>query len=645
MENYKDALIAVVALIKHSRADKTSASELSARMSLRKQKITKLLHMLKESGLVMLEKQGGEIFISPTIEGYEKAKEWERERSPWWKRNSSALLKIVGGSFIAALLGILWYWLGLSPTTVPIEPLTNSNPIKIYEKEPYGSMWVLFKNAPNPNDVINYQQDDDLYEHFDELGLSKGIPISFDGHYSRMFKVENTSTSYSIIVESILVEIVSSPIQDTADLFFFAPGLGGADFPFYEIDTSKQLPVEELGNMKTYKASLSIDGKAYDYLSLAPGESQQIVIDIKLDSPNIYDLTPIVNYNYRDTNYSVPATSETIAVPRNYRVWYGQSDSLYTNKILVDNQSGLVSVPNTHPLPSQSCFPDVEWIAFESSLLTYGYLEQLFLMNIKTNEISLIGRDAVHWSSDYYYRWTDLESLLIGEPFYDEKISETMYSMKDVNVAGAIPRITSKNQTLSSAELGKDGYGVCFRTRKGCITATQYYDTNNDQYVNYQDKTMLVLVQDGARSPLWFSGEIQSYPAISSDENWIAFIQSTEAKSSIYVMSADGSSVERIITKPVVYRSLLWSPNGKYLAVLSSTNQQALNLFVINIKTKTESRLTSVSVGTEITEWSNDGRYIVTVGDKLAITSSDGACSQILLEFPSEVVMSATVAP
>jgi len=646
MENYKDALIAIVALIKRSRAGKTSASDLSARMSLRKQKTTKLLHMLKESGLVVLEKQGGEIFASPTIEGYEKAKEWERESLPWYKRNSSSLLKIIGGSFLAALLGFLWYWLGLSPSTSLIEPLTTSNPIKIYEKQPFSSMWVVFGNAPDPDTVVKAKQGDENYDTYSKFGISPlDTPISFDGHFVRVYKIENASTSYSVIVESILVKIVSTPINDPVDLYFFSPGLGGSDFPFYEIDTSKQIPVEEVDNIKTYKASLSIDGKSYDYLSLAPGESQEVVISIKLDSPSIYELTPIVNYNYRDKNYSVATTSQTVGVPGRYRIWYSEGENLFTNKVIIDNQSGLVVLPNSRSVTNLACFPNKRWIAFESSIITYGFLEQLFLLNMESDKVFLIGEDAVHWSTDYYYSWIDSENLLMGQPFYDEKNSESLYGMKEVNVAGAISRITSKNETLNSAELGKDGYGVCFKTKKSCITTEQYYDTNNDRIVDYRDKTMLVLVTDGTKSPLWFSGETQAYPAISADENWIAFVQSNDTESSIYVMSADGSSVEKMITKPGVYQSLLWSPDGKYLAALSSEKQQPLNLFVIDINAKTETRLTSVSVGTEITEWSNDGKYIITVGDKLAITSSDGACSQIFLEFPSEVIMNAKLAP
>ncbi len=242
-------------------------------------------------------------------------------------------------------------------------------------------IWAAFKSVPSalmtPNEVSAIIDPDSV--------------VTFTGELSFYFDLENTASTYEIIINSIDLAVQQEQPDAVTNLMFLPPGSGGGGYTRYGVSLYSSSPISESGNTKIQPSKLvSGDGKQiFDTLSLLPTEREFIRVDLLLSGPGKYSITPIINYSFREKPASVYASTFKIIYPRSYEGWsndQGQG-TMRSSNMIVDLQTGRINYVPASLILQKDCLPTKGQIAFSSSMLTFGSLGNVFIYDFSDNNI------------------------------------------------------------------------------------------------------------------------------------------------------------------------------------------------------------------------------------------------------------------
>ncbi|MCG3145720.1 MAG: hypothetical protein HONDAALG_03393 [Gammaproteobacteria bacterium] len=594
--DYKSILQMIVRLAKlQIGVREISLTYLAERSSFRVEELVSIIHLLEKEGYVITKHPTSKVtLLQPTISGYEKAREWEElalAKTP--KRKILTFGKVIGASLLAVILGFLWWWLGFSPETSGITPLGATIPIRLYQKsiyppnyyEPGG--WYGFPNAPKDGAVISASDYDEADKVLQTL-IPEFIPASLDGWVRITFDVENIAPSYQVNIDAVQIKIIRKSVNNPENLYFEPPHLGMGDTREFELTLNSSSLISTEDGAEIYQAKMTSDNKDVDYIYVRPGERETFSVSINLDHPGLFELTPIIKYSFRDKQSLLQATPYTVIFPKKYRLWYWDSDSmsckgdvctggggtLVSNAIILDTQSNSIEFEKeTKSMDIPICFPEKKWIAFESSMVTFGYLDRLFLIDTRGEQIRVISTTDLH-NIERRLAWLSDGNLLVGEPTsQDESIRDYRYTdivINSLTLEMQIQQAGSNATMLNSNYVEK--VKTCFSDNSGCIEQKADKDTDGYNGIDSQDLQHLFIVRGDVQSPFaYISDQSQIEPVISPDDTLVAYVEKKEIKNNygrvsfvegISVARIDGTVQWKIKDFDGWYDNLNWSPDA-----------------------------------------------------------------------------------
>jgi hypothetical protein len=673
--DYKSVLIWITRLIKRQKGNtEISLTYLAGQSAYETEELAAIIGLLEKEGYVVTRQPTPKVtLIQSTISGFEKANEWDDlvlAKTP--KRKFLTLGKVIGASLFTLALGSLLWWLGLSPETSGWVPLRATVPIRLYQKsiyppnyyEPGG--WYGFPNAPDDEQVISAKDYEEANKLLQKL-IPGYIPVTLDGWVHITFDVENIAPSYQVNIDSVQIKITRKPESNPENLYFEPPHLGAGDWREFELTLNPASLISMEEGVEIYQAKMKSDNNEVDYIYVRPGERETFDISIKLDHPGSFELTPIINYSFHDKQSTLQSNSYTVIYPQKYRLWYWESDpqtcsgdvctggggTLVSNHIILDTQSNNIEIEGqTKITGATACFSERKWIAFESSMITFGYLNRLFLIDTMGDQLRPVSVNDLH-SSKRKLAWLASGQLLVDELGWDFSILDNVEYNFVVNPA-----------TLEKVEQGGEGdaeilnsnylekHKACFSNGLGCVENKADSDTNGYNGIDSQDLQHLFINRGDSQTRLAFvPDQEQIYPVVSPDDNWIAYIQKNEIKNKcggisyvegIAVVGPDDSGQRQIRDFDGWYQNLLWSPDSKYLVYSSyrpSNGVEELgqdcstsnyHVYMLNLESGLEWELTHYDDEYSFFDisWSSDGKWLLIGGKRLTITSNDGSCSQ-----------------
>lgn len=121
------------------------------------------------------------------------------------------------------------------------------------------------------------------------------------------------------------------------------------------------------------------------------------------------------------------------------------------------------------------------------------------------------------------------------------------------------------------------------------------------------------------------------HPQWSPTGAWIAYYERSGDSASIYIVRPDGSGRERLTTGPDYDANPTWGPGGHELAFARGVGgmRETWDIFVLDVGTGRETRLTDTPEREMHTSWSADGRRIAFVvltedGSDIHVMNRDG---------------------
>ena len=118
--------------------------------------------------------------------------------------------------------------------------------------------------------------------------------------------------------------------------------------------------------------------------------------------------------------------------------------------------------------------------------------------------------------------------------------------------------------------------------------------------------------KDGAETELWkgSDGAVRAAPAISPDGTQIAVVVRADARSRLYLMTAEGTAARTLAASLDVRDTPSWSPDGKWIAVVASEKEkEAYPLYKVPVDGGPPVRLAEGVTSNPV--WSPDGRVIL----------------------------------
>jgi TolB protein len=178
---------------------------------------------------------------------------------------------------------------------------------------------------------------------------------------------------------------------------------------------------------------------------------------------------------------------------------------------------------------------------------------------------------------------------------------------------GEMKRLSSRPGLNTGAVVSPDG---------GRIALTLSKDGNSEIYV-------LARNGKGAKR-LTNSWGIDTSPSWSPDGKQIAFVSSRSGNPHIYVMNADGSGQRRLTFQGTYNQTPRWSPRGTHIAFTARDEFNRFDIFLLEVKTGTITRLTQDQGNNEDPWFAPNGRLIVftsnrTQSRQLFIMNLDGS--------------------
>ena len=95
-----------------------------------------------------------------------------------------------------------------------------------------------------------------------------------------------------------------------------------------------------------------------------------------------------------------------------------------------------------------------------------------------------------------------------------------------------------------------------------------------------------------------------------SDVPYIAFSSNRSGNYDIYMMDIKGENLQQLTDHPANEFELTFSPNGRWMAYVSSQHDGYKEIYVMNLSTKVSRRLTHHPKHDNNPAWSPDGRWI-----------------------------------
>lgn len=129
-------------------------------------------------------------------------------------------------------------------------------------------------------------------------------------------------------------------------------------------------------------------------------------------------------------------------------------------------------------------------------------------------------------------------------------------------------------------------------------------------------------------------------PAWSPDGTKIAFTSERDGNNEIYIMNADGTEQLRVTNSPEDEHFPAWSPDGARIVFSRLMPDNANDLFVVDLATSVETRLTETLKITEsYPDWSPNGKKILysSFGGEqsgIYVMKADGSDPRLLLPGP-----------
>jgi len=146
---------------------------------------------------------------------------------------------------------------------------------------------------------------------------------------------------------------------------------------------------------------------------------------------------------------------------------------------------------------------------------------------------------------------------------------------------------------------------------------------------------------------LTFDPSQDSDPAWSPDHRQIAFVSNRSGRFAVYAMSAEGGSVRQVTPDDGnYYDSPAWSPDGRFLAVISDRSGNR-DVYTVELSSRMVHAITADAAEDFEPTWSPDGRYVAFASFRDGVSGiytapvSGGPLRALLVE--SEVEVSAPV--
>ena len=629
-------------------------------------RLVSLLDALANGGYIRIRKPNPRVqLVHLTAKGYEKVESWRQSESKYSPRTRlRTVVVVIATSLFVTLLGFGWWWLGLTPDTTDLQPLSAQIPIRVYHagivppNEPSVNAYYAFPNAPAPGITIQAYTLEESDAVLQSL-IPEYIPVTRDGWVTITLDVENVVSNYQVNIDTVKIEVERTDVQKIENVYYVPPGLGGGAAREYELILANETGQIDYTGVEVYETQLKINGDTVDYIFVLPGDREKLDVSIQLDIPGNYVLTPLIEYSFRENTNVVRAQTYPILYPRHYQLWMwdqeggscqnqecvGGGEKLITNSIVMDTQNPTITLLNPSKLLSKPCFQSKTWIAFESSMATFGYLNRLFTIRTDGTGLRMASDKNLH-NVERNLAWLENGLLFVSDPdsYWDQHqnqfdLNEYVFDPLSGDVSIEPPTVITFSSLLS-------GTASCTEDQKACVYAERNDDTNGDGLIDSDDLRQIYWRQNEQTRRLGFSTIEEQYePIVSVDGHMIAFIQGTglgggcsvDDVQNIYVMQNNGAGVRKITNEPGYYRDLSLSPDGRFIAFLSarSTNNpdglvcygSHFDVFVIDLVNGEEVQLTQGSRLGADPRWSIDN-WMLIGGDRLTITSTDGNCSQ-----------------
>ncbi|NJP05985.1 MAG: hypothetical protein HC837_10355, partial [Chloroflexaceae bacterium] len=94
-----------------------------------------------------------------------------------------------------------------------------------------------------------------------------------------------------------------------------------------------------------------------------------------------------------------------------------------------------------------------------------------------------------------------------------------------------------------------------------------------------------------------------------------AFTSDTHRNVDLYVMQADGSQQTRLTATTAHERGPVWSPDGRFLAMVVESDDTRRDIFLWQLETGDMQPITALGSVDQRIAWSPDGRHIVFTAD------------------------------
>lgn len=133
-----------------------------------------------------------------------------------------------------------------------------------------------------------------------------------------------------------------------------------------------------------------------------------------------------------------------------------------------------------------------------------------------------------------------------------------------------------------------------------------------------KETALFVAKADGTEErPLLAAGGGLDYdPAYSPDGAWIVFTSERDGSAELYRVKVDGTDLERLTDHPAYDDQAAFSSDGRQIVFVSSRDGGWANLWILDVATHKEKRLTSGKWGDFRPAWSPDGNWIAFSSDR-----------------------------
>lgn len=231
---------------------------------------------------------------------------------------------------------------------------------------------------------------------YDSINTTPKSNVSLLGSATLGFGVENTAESFQANIDEIKFNVEKDPVDPIEDIWMYPPELGGGHPRGFQV-TLDYSDAPSASRTQTFIATPG-ENEDFDFISLAPGERENILVSISIPSPGNYHVTPIVKITYRNQIYEHALDTIDLMVPGKYRFWGYQNGELIPSPIIMDNETGDLL------LQSKSSNLTNIPILFVSSMIN-GFSKRIFISedDFITSPIDLVqevGFLEANWSED-----------------------------------------------------------------------------------------------------------------------------------------------------------------------------------------------------------------------------------------------------